>query len=69
MQDSYSIDERYRDLVERAELYFRKLQRKNEIPDGVLRWLHDLVKTRELEACAHWRGERESDDDDVIDVD
>lgn len=69
MQDSYSIEERYRDLVERAEAYFRKLQKKEFLPEDMLRWLHDAAKTRELEVCAHGRGETGEPDDDVVDVD
>ena len=77
MQESYSIEERYRDLVERAERYFRVLERRGHLQPGMLRWLHDAVKTRDMEAIESWQTWQEfgreqiygRERDDIIDVD
>jgi hypothetical protein len=52
MQESYSIDERLWDLVERAERYFSQVSKKGS---GMRRWLLDLQKTREIEMVERWQ--------------
>lgn len=57
MNESYTIEERYLNLIMRAETYFHLLAEKpNGAPEGVKRWLEDLYKTRQLEDTEPWRG-------------
>ena len=80
MQESYSVEERYRDLVERAENYFLVVGDKRHhgrLPPGMRRWLNDLIKTRDMQACEGWcevqefgRTMRDGEEPDgIIDVD
>jgi hypothetical protein len=77
MQESYSIEERYRDLVERAEAYFRRMADAGHAHSGMRRWLGDCTRTRDLELVEPYREREEfarmmrdgEVADDVIDVD
>jgi hypothetical protein len=77
MQESYSIEERYRDLVERAESYFRKVSEAGYGHSGMKRWLEDCRRTRDLELVEPYREREEfarmmrdgEVPDDEIDVD
>jgi hypothetical protein len=77
MQESYSIDERYRDLVGRAEAYFRRVCDAGYGHSGMKRWLEDCRRTRDLELVEPYREREEfarmmrdgEVADDVFDVD
>jgi hypothetical protein len=78
MQESYTVEERYRDLVERAESYFRRVFQTGHGHSGMRRWLEDCRRTHDLEAVEVYREraefarmmrDGEGLDDDVIDVD
>lgn len=67
MQESYTVEERYRDLIGRAEVYFRALLVRmmrsdpNYDAPGVVRWLDDLSRTRDREIVELYTGK--SDDE------
>lgn len=61
MNEGYTVDERLRNLVDRAEGYFLKIGNQQRLPEGVLRWLEDLTRLRDLESCRAWR-QRENRD-------
>lgn len=81
MQESYSVEERYRDLVERAEEIILWSSVTNGTTAGYRlacgRWLNDLTKTRDMQACEGWREVQEfgramrdgEEPDGIIDVD
>lgn len=55
MQESYSVEERYRDLARRAELYFEAMIQHGNGTEGVFLWLRDLGATRDRELCEPWQ--------------
>jgi len=56
MNPSYTVGQAYRDLLDRAEVYFKNriadLEREHkELPDGMYSWLIDLERVRIQELC------------------
>jgi hypothetical protein len=73
MNESHSVDQRYRNLLERAEVFFRKLVKgaDHSAYFGARRWIDDLEATRRRELVEEYQlgqGLRELEENEELDV-
>lgn len=71
MKPGHDSQDAYRDLIERAEIYFKKLVDNacGNTPYGAEKWLRDLQETRTWELIENYQAlEFMRDDSDPMDV-
>lgn len=71
MKPGQDTQEAYRDLIDRAEIYFKKLVSNGcgNTPYGAETWLRDLEETRIWELIENYQGTKFLyDDPDSLDV-